>query len=170
MFLFTFVLFTISPYQSRKCLGAERPTRHYLSESIMAWLTGAYMRHYISPLHVKTQNTDLIIISLTISISYISWFRILVPKALSYLSHMPSNPYYKSHIIRQWNCWSLTCSWGIACQRCSNYIFILDLTPGSNGLGKDKCKTRRETFTFWELVRHVYWRFAGIHSTSSCGV
>ena len=31
-------------------------------------------------------------------------------------------------------------------RRCSNYIFILDLTPGSNGLGKDKCKTRRESF------------------------
>ena len=25
-----------------------------------------------------------------------------------------------------------------ACRRCSNYIFILDLTPGFNWLGKDK--------------------------------
>ena len=30
-----------------------------------------------------------------------------------------------------------------ACQHCSNYIFILDLTPGFNGLGKDNCKTRQ---------------------------
>ena len=36
---------------------------------------------------------------------------------------------------------------------CSNYIFILDLTPGSNGLGRDNCKTRRESFKFWGLVR-----------------
>ena len=27
----------------------------------------------------------------------------------------------------------------------SNYIFILDLEPGSNGLGKDIFKARRET-------------------------
>ena len=30
-----------------------------------------------------------------------------------------------------------------AYRRCSNYIFIIDLTPGFNGLGKDDCKTRR---------------------------
>ena len=32
------------------------------------------------------------------------------------------------------------------CRRCSNYIFIFDLTPGFTGLGKENCKTRRETF------------------------
>ena len=31
-------------------------------------------------------------------------------------------------------------------------IFILDLTPGFNGLGKDSCKMRRETFQYWDLV------------------
>ena len=35
-----------------------------------------------------------------------------------------------------------------ACRRCSNYIFILDLTPGFNALGKDNCKMRREIFEF----------------------
>ena len=44
------------------------------------------------------------------------------------------------------------CSWSIACRRCSNYIFILDLTPGFNGLDKDNCKPRRETFKFGDLV------------------
>ena len=53
---------------------------------------------------------------------------------------------------RQQNCWSLRCSWSIACWSCSNYIFILDLKPGFIGLGKDKCKTRRESFKFWGLV------------------
>ena len=35
----------------------------------------------------------------------------------------------------------------------SNNIFIFDLTLSFNGLGKDNCKTRRETFNkFWHLV------------------
>ena len=29
------------------------------------------------------------------------------------------------------------------------------LTPGFNGLGKDSCKTKRETYKFWDLVRLV---------------
>ena len=37
--------------------------------------------------------------------------------------------------------------WGCRC--CSNYIFILDWTPGFNGLGK----TARETIKFGDLVR-----------------
>ena len=52
------------------------------------------------------------------------------------------------HLSRQWNCWSLRCSWSITCGCCSNYIFILDLPPAFNGLGKEKCKTKRETFKF----------------------
>ena len=38
----------------------------------------------------------------------------------------------------------------------SDYILILDLTPGFDGLsGKDKCKMRQETFKFWDLVRLI---------------
>ena len=43
-------------------------------------------------------------------------------------------------------------SWSIACRRCSNYIFILNLTPGFNGLSEDNCKRIQETFKFWDLV------------------
>ena len=52
----------------------------------------------------------------------------------------------------------------IACWRCSKYIFILDLTPGFNGLGKDNFKTRGETFKFWDLVRLISadWRYTYI--------
>ena len=57
------------------------------------------------------------------------------------------------HLSRQLNCSSLRRSWSIACRCCSNYIFILYLAPGFNRLGKDKCKTRRESFKFWDLVR-----------------
>ena len=67
-------------------------------------------------------------------------------------SKLPWNLWYKLHLIRQWNCRSFRCSWSIVCRRCSNYIFILDLTPDSNILHKDNCKTKRETFDFWYLV------------------
>ena len=65
----------------------------------------------------------------------------------------------------QLNCWSLRCSWSIACRRCSNYIFILNLTPGFNGLGKDNYKMRREAFKFWDLVRLILetLRYASVH-------
>ena len=42
-----------------------------------------------------------------------------------------------------------------ACRRCSNYIFILNLTSGFNGLGIDNYKMRREAFMLWDLVRII---------------
>ena len=59
------------------------------------------------------------------------------------------------HLSNHYNCWSLRCSWSIACRYCSNYIFILGLTPGFNGLGKVNCKTKRETSKFWNLVSYI---------------
>ena len=53
------------------------------------------------------------------------------------------------------NCWSLRCSWSIACRRCSNYIFILNLTPGFIESGKDNYKMRRGAFKFWDLVHLI---------------
>ena len=50
-------------------------------------------------------------------------------------------------------CWLLRCSCSIAFRRCSNYSFILDLTPGFNGLGKGNCATRRESFKLWDMAR-----------------
>ena len=53
------------------------------------------------------------------------------------------------------------CSWSIACRRCSNYIFILDLTHGFNRFGKDNCKTTWGTFKFWNLVHLILeaWKY-----------
>ena len=67
----------------------------------------------------------------------------------------------KPLIILRLDCWSIRCSWSIACRRCSNYIFILDLTPGSTKLCKYYCNTRRETFKFWDLMRLILeiWRY-----------
>ena len=48
-----------------------------------------------------------------------------------------------------------SCSWSIACRHCSNYIFILNLTPGFNGLSEDNCKRIQETFKLLELVRLI---------------
>ena len=62
-------------------------------------------------------------------------------------------------LVANQNCWSRRCSWSIACRRCSNCIFILDLTLTSMAwLGNDNCKTRRETFQFWDLL----WRIFGL--------
>ena len=57
--------------------------------------------------------------------------------------------------------WALRYSRSIACRRCSNYIFILDLTRGFNGLGKGNCKTRQESFRLCDLVRIILevWRY-----------
>ena len=50
----------------------------------------------------------------------------------------------------------------VVMQHCSNYIFILDLTPGFNGLGKDNFKTGREAFQFWDMVHLILevWLYA----------
>ena len=66
------------------------------------------------------------------------------------------NVWYKSRLIGQYDCWSLRCSWNIACRRCSSYIFILDLAPGFNGLGKDNCKTKRLSFNYCDMVRIIF--------------
>ena len=58
----------------------------------------------------------------------------------------------KSSTLVGKNSWSLRCSWSIAYRRCSNHIFILDLTPGFIILDKDSCNTKQETFKFWDLV------------------
>ena len=56
-----------------------------------------------------------------------------------------------------------------ACRYCSNYIFILDLTPGLNGLGKDNGRTRRQTFKFGNLC-DLYKRFDAISNTQQTPV
>ena len=99
------------------------------------------------------------------------WYEIREIKLCLFLSHgnncilfklnMYINPYPSStyrqfsnirHFSSQLNFCSLRCSWSIACRHCSNYIFILNLTPGFNGLVKDNYKMRRQTFKFCDLV------------------
>ena len=78
-----------------------------------------------------------------------------LPKAYKLTHRQTSN----ISLIRQYNCWSLRCNWSIACRRCSNYIIILDWSPGFNGLRKDNCKARRESFKlhgigWWKKCRY----------------
>ena len=74
---------------------------------------------------------------------------------LSAICNLPSSFLYKTHLSWQLNCWSLRCSWSIACRRCSNYILILDLTHGFSRLGKYNCKTGWESLKFRNLVRLI---------------
>ena len=59
-----------------------------------------------------------------------------------------SNLLYKMNFSRQYNCWSLRCSYSIACRHCSKYIFIHDLTHGFNGLSKDNSRRDEKHFSF----------------------
>ena len=70
-------------------------------------------------------------------------------RRIAFSSEIPSSLYIRRILNRQWHCWSLRCSWSIACRRCSNYIFIIDLTVGFNGLDKEM---RRDSVKFWDLV------------------
>ena len=54
----------------------------------------------------------------------------------------------------------------VACRRCSNYIFILDLAFSFIGLDKNNYKTRRATFEFGDLVRPILDIFRYIASLS----
>ena len=86
---------------------------------------------------------------------------------------LQSSLLYETHFCKELDCWSLTCSWSIACRRCSNYIFNLDLTPGFTVLREDHCKLRREAFKLWDIVclffyirdfTVVYVRFDGTYT------
>ena len=71
-----------------------------------------------------------------------------------------SNLYHKSHLSSQHSVWSFRCSWSMACRRCSTYIFIIDLAPSFNRLGKNNCDTRGETLKFWDsvwLLLEIWW-------------
>ena len=61
----------------------------------------------------------------------------LICRRTAFYSLSPWRYIIKRHISWELNHWSL----------------ILDLTPGFNGLGEDHCKTRWESFKFWDLVR-----------------
>ena len=45
---------------------------------------------------------------------------------------LPSRLQYKTHYIRQFNCWSFRCSWSIACRRYI-YIYTGEMTLYWNG-------------------------------------
>ena len=66
-----------------------------------------------------------------------------------------------SDVVHSLTRYSRFCSWSTTCRRCSNYIFILDLTPRFNGLDKDNCNTRRESFKFWDLMCLLHYRCYG---------
>ena len=74
------------------------------------------------------------------------------------------------HLSRQENCRTLRCTWSIAYRRCSNYIFILNLTSGFKGFGKDNRKTLQESFKCWDSVPLILetWRYIPLPYISEC--
>ena len=80
-------------------------------------------------------------------------------------NNIPPNLWYKLHLSWQWTCWSLICSWSIACRLCSNYIFILNVTPGFNGLDKTTARQDEEHLSFWTWCA-LYYRFTVVCTAS----
>ena len=121
-----------------------------------------YQLTIIIALHIIVRENDTSSPLSTTWIAIMPWDYLICQSRVQIVVALPSNIWYKSHICRQLNCWSLRCSWSIACWRCSNHIFVLDLTPGFNRLGKDNCRTSPETFQFWHLVRLILesWRYS----------
>ena len=90
---------------------------------------------------------------------------ILMVLQYNYKRRRQTTVLYKPHLLWQYSCWSFKYSWSITCRRCSNYILILDFTPGFNELDIDNCNTRRETFEDWDLVRLLLegWLYLWMH-------
>ena len=89
------------------------------------------------------------------------------------VKHLLSNLWYKLHLSSNGYLVLLvgnkmvdhSCVFGAlhACQRCSNYTFILDLTTGPIGLGRDNCKTRQEKLKCWDLVHLIIEVWQSFH-------
>ena len=83
---------------------------------------------------------------------------------------LPQNLRYKTHFSRQWNCWSVRCSWS-----CSNYIFIIDLTPDFNRLARTTARRDKENLNFGfsasciRDLRHPYCRWVDLGIQSERG-
>ena len=74
----------------------------------------------------------------------------------SHKMYILSNLQYKSHLSGQQTCWSLRCSWSIACWRCSWLHLHHRLNTWLQyRLHNDNRKARRETFNLWDLMRLV---------------
>ena len=128
--------------------------RHFQSKQPLIVLPGPVARHQIFVIQLIpwSPRTGTAILLGNRKHWWFCWWSPEKPEA-----HRAGNQY---HV--QLNCWSLRCSWSIACRRCSNYIFILNLTPGFNGSCKDNYKMQREAVKFWdsaclilEILRHV---------------
>ena len=74
------------------------------------------------------------------------------------------NFWYKLHLRKQWNCWSLRCSW--SCRHCSNYIFILNLKHlASKDWAKTCARPDEKHLKVW-IWCTLYYRFDGISGSS----
>ena len=134
---------------------------------IDAWCSICFSKHFPLAIHIYISNRHL----QKGWSAAVTWWKSQVTKSLPEPMMIQFTDAHRQvsnirlHFSRQLNCWSLRCSWSIACRRCSNYIFILNLTPGFNGLGKDNYKMRLEAFQFWDLVRLILETLRYMHTS-----
>ena len=105
---------------------------------------------------VKTQWHQSFVGCLSIVIQIRKWRLlardvIVMPRCLFVLQ----NNAYRPPRLQSHSIYCQTSNIRCTCRRCSNYIFVLNLTPGFNGLAKSNCKTRRQSLKFWDLVRLI---------------
>ena len=136
---------------------------------VLVWVYAQNMKFFFQRQNTNNRNIDIkyrenviraqmydrmLVIILDIGLGNVFPILVLAPKI-----RLPSNFWYITHLSRQWICWSIRWSWSIACRRCSNYIFILDLTSGFNVLGKDNCNGASYiidlTVIQWGLAMHI---------------
>ena len=137
------VLYWSAKYREPIVSRQSKPIR-----GVLIWCTTSLLTHEVTIPSLKRQDHN---------------FGVMMMAFIALYVHHPLQ--YSVDIYDNWLCLQthlsskitllMTQMWSIACRRCSNYIFILNLTPDFNRLGQNNWKTRRETFMFWNLVRII---------------
>ena len=160
-----YIMQTIRKYLNRKCQDFVYVTWEYWSKSCIYWYDQLYA-NMSNNLWMRWQNIYMQVLSNIWPWKSIYFFHlhgvgmilgIYVPldTSAAYLKYIPLISMHRKTSNIRHTLWrnkivdhSDICSWSIAGRHCPNYIFILNFTPGVNGLGEENCKTMRDTFIF----------------------
>ena len=176
-----YIMQTIRKYLNRKCQDFVYVTWEYWSKSCIYWYDQLYA-NMSNDLWMRWQNIYMQVLSNIWPWKSIYFFHlhgvgmilgIYVPldTSAAYLIYIPLMSMHRQTSNIRHTLWrnkivdhSDTCSWSIACRHCPNYIFILNFTPGVNGLGEENCKTMRYTFIFviWCVLCWIFYGIYGI--------
>ena len=87
---------------------------------------------------------------------------------LAIIRNILSNLSYKLHLCQQQNCWSLRCSWNIACWLLQLYHSWLNSWLQWIGQRQLQEEMGRETFKFWDLVSYIRCLTVSYFSAEIC--